>query len=75
MGEHKKLRIKYRFQRNLHEVIVEDTAPVACPLRCKCFIVLYSHTYVVAFGKIRDSSVHANTERQCLIFYIYSACY
>ncbi|RUS23257.1 hypothetical protein BC937DRAFT_89727 [Endogone sp. FLAS-F59071] len=33
MGERKKLRIKYRFQRSLHEVTVEDTAPVACPLR------------------------------------------
>ncbi|RIA86833.1 hypothetical protein C1645_740555 [Glomus cerebriforme] len=33
MGERKQLKIKYQFQRKLHEVIVDDTAPVACPLR------------------------------------------
>ncbi|PKC72117.1 DnaJ-domain-containing protein [Rhizophagus irregularis] len=33
MGEPKKLKIKYQFQRKFHEVIVDDTAPVACPLR------------------------------------------
>ncbi|CAB4408198.1 unnamed protein product [Rhizophagus irregularis] len=33
MGEPKQLKIKYQFQRKFHEVIVDDTAPVACPLR------------------------------------------
>jgi len=33
MGERKQLKIKYQFQRKFHEVIVDDTAPVACPLR------------------------------------------
>ncbi|CAG8713832.1 13238_t:CDS:10 [Dentiscutata erythropus] len=33
MGERKQLKIKYHFQRKLHEVIVEDKTPVACPLR------------------------------------------
>ncbi|GAB5588185.1 hypothetical protein Unana1_03085 [Umbelopsis nana] len=33
LGEAKQLVIKYRFQNRLHEVTVEDTAPVACPLR------------------------------------------
>ncbi|CAG8650906.1 5508_t:CDS:10, partial [Racocetra persica] len=33
MGERKQLKINYYFQRKLHEVIVEDKAPVACPLR------------------------------------------
>ncbi|CAG8779101.1 10561_t:CDS:2, partial [Gigaspora rosea] len=33
MGERKQLKIKYHFQRKLHEVVVEDKAPVACPLR------------------------------------------
>lgn len=37
LGEAKQLVIKYRFQNRLHEVTVEDTAPVACPLRCKYF--------------------------------------
>lgn len=35
LGEAKQLIIKYRFQHRLHEVSVDDTAPVACPLRCK----------------------------------------
>ncbi|KAI9284047.1 hypothetical protein BC943DRAFT_91242 [Umbelopsis sp. AD052] len=33
LGEAKHLVIKYRFQHRLHEVTVDDTAPVACPLR------------------------------------------
>ncbi|CAG8820648.1 12783_t:CDS:10, partial [Gigaspora margarita] len=33
MGERKQLKIKYHFQRKLHEVIVEDKVPLACPLR------------------------------------------
>ncbi|RHZ76473.1 hypothetical protein Glove_197g58 [Diversispora epigaea] len=33
MGEPKQLRIKYRFQRKIHEVSVDDSLPVACPLR------------------------------------------
>jgi len=33
MGENKQLKIKYQFQRKFHEVTVDDTAPVACPLR------------------------------------------
>jgi len=33
MGERKQLKIKYQFQRKLHSVTVDDTAPVACPLR------------------------------------------
>lgn len=42
MGEPKQLKIKYQFQRKFHEVIVDDTAPVACPLRCKfMFIVTF----------------------------------
>ncbi|GBC07248.1 hypothetical protein RclHR1_07330006 [Rhizophagus clarus] len=33
MGEHKQLRIKYQFQRKFHEVTVDDTVPIGCPLR------------------------------------------
>ncbi|CAI2170568.1 11680_t:CDS:10 [Funneliformis geosporum] len=33
MGERKQLKIRYQFQRKLHEVTVDDTSPVACPLR------------------------------------------
>ncbi|CAG8463900.1 2826_t:CDS:10 [Paraglomus occultum] len=33
LGEKKQLRIKYLFKRKEHEVIMDDTAPVACPLR------------------------------------------
>ncbi|CAG8520921.1 5444_t:CDS:10 [Diversispora eburnea] len=33
MGEPKQLKIKYQFQRKIHEVTVDDSLPVACPLR------------------------------------------
>ena len=38
MGEPKQLKIKYQFQHKLHEVTVDDTASVACPLRCNLYI-------------------------------------
>lgn len=41
MGEPKQLKIKYQFQRKFHEVIVDDTSPVACPLRCKVYVYYY----------------------------------
>ncbi|CAG8593717.1 2002_t:CDS:10 [Acaulospora morrowiae] len=33
LGEPKQLKIRYQFQRKIHEVVVNDTHPVACPLR------------------------------------------
>ncbi|KAF9953346.1 hypothetical protein BGZ72_005484 [Mortierella alpina] len=33
LGEKKQLRIRYEFQRRMHEVVVSDTASVAAPLR------------------------------------------
>ncbi|OZJ06975.1 hypothetical protein BZG36_00249 [Bifiguratus adelaidae] len=33
LGEKKKLLIRYKFQHRQHEVIVDDTSAVACPLR------------------------------------------
>ncbi|KAG9303454.1 hypothetical protein G9A89_013781 [Geosiphon pyriformis] len=33
MGEPKQLKIKYIFKRKLHEITVDDTAPIALPLR------------------------------------------
>ncbi|CAG8442147.1 2692_t:CDS:10 [Ambispora gerdemannii] len=33
MGEPKQLKIKYMFKRKIHEIIIDDLAPLACPLR------------------------------------------
>lgn len=36
LGEKKQLRIRYEFQKRMHEVVVADMEHVALPVRCKC---------------------------------------
>ncbi|KAL0093828.1 hypothetical protein F4703DRAFT_1831829 [Phycomyces blakesleeanus] len=33
LGEHKQLKVRYRFRHRLHEAIVEDTAHLICPMQ------------------------------------------
>ncbi|KAJ1650943.1 hypothetical protein IWQ61_008374 [Dispira simplex] len=39
-GEPKQLQVTYLFNRRMHSVVVDDRAPLACPLKCK-----YWHRY------------------------------
>ncbi|RKP39806.1 hypothetical protein BJ085DRAFT_17432 [Dimargaris cristalligena] len=49
-GETKQLRVTYRFNDQLHTAIVDDQAPLACPLRCKLTdLILYPFVWTQGY--------------------------